>query len=325
MLQLGKSNMVKNIFITGAAGFIGFHLARYLHARGDKVIGYDNFNDYYDPSLKRLRALELQKEGIEVVEGDICQAAFFETAIQRHQTTHLVHLAAQAGVRYSLTNPQAYVKSNLEGFVHILETCHRNAPVKLIYASSSSVYGLNTKIPFSIDDPTERQASLYGVTKKTNELMAGTYHHLYGIPVTGLRFFTVYGPWGRPDMAYFAFAKSIMEGRPIEVYNQGQMQRDFTYVDDIVQGTAAAIDLGAGCEIFNLGNHQPEPVLRLVELLEQFLGKKAQIKFAALPPADVVSTYADIGHSQTVLGFSPKVSLEKGLFHFVKWFQQYNS
>lgn len=317
--------MKKNIFITGAAGFIGFHLAKHLAERGENVLGYDNFNDYYSPQLKRLRVEQLHKMGITVLEGDICDSLTLQTAIQKHQSTHLVHLAAQAGVRYSLTNPQAYVKTNLEGFINILEVCRKNPEMKLIYASSSSVYGLNPSVPFSEEDRTDHQASLYGVTKKTNELMAHSYHHLFGISVTGLRFFTVYGPWGRPDMAYFSFAKAILEEQPIEIFNHGKMKRDFTYIDDIVSGTSAAIDLGAQNEIFNLGNHQPVDILHFIEILEKSLDKQAIKKFLPMQAGDVVTTYADIEHSRKKLGYLPKTVLEEGIPQFVKWYKKYAS
>jgi UDP-glucuronate 4-epimerase len=311
------------IFITGAAGFIGFHLAQRLAKRGDQVVGYDNFNDYYLPELKRQREAILAKQGIKVITGDICDVDALQCAIEQHQTTHLVHLAAQAGVRYSLSHPHAYIKANIEGFTNILEICRKNSGMKLIYASSSSVYGRNRKIPFSIEDPTDEQASFYGVTKKSNELMASTYHHLYKIPVTGLRFFTVYGPWGRPDMAYFSFAQAIVEGKPIEVFNHGKMRRDFTYIDDIVSGTVAAIDLGAECELFNLGNHQPVDVMEMVFCLEEALGKKAKVHFLPMQPGDVLETFADIRHSTQKLGFIPKISLKEGLLQFVDWYKHW--
>lgn len=314
---------MKHVLVTGAAGFIGFHLASHLKSRGEKIIGLDNFNNYYDPLLKRQRANELAKLDIPIIEGDICDQAQLQKMIDEHQITHLVHLAAQAGVRYSLINPQAYIKSNVEGFVNVLETCRKNSTVKLTYASSSSVYGLNTKVPFSIEDRTDHQASLYGVTKKTNELLASTYHHLYQIPVTGLRFFTVYGSWGRPDMAYFQFTKAILEGQPIQIFNHGKMRRDFTYIDDIVQGIVHAIDLEASNEIFNLGNHQPVELLKMIELLEQSLGKKAHKEFVPMQAGDVLETYADIELSYQKLGFVPKTSLEVGISRFVDWYLQY--
>jgi UDP-glucuronate 4-epimerase len=315
--------MGKHIFMTGAAGFIGFHLARHLSQEGNHVIGYDNFNDYYTPKLKRDRAQELAKCGIQVLEGDICDFQTLRSEIENHQTTHLVHLAAQAGVRYSLQNPQAYLKSNMEGFLNVLEVCRASPPLKLIYASSSSVYGLNQKVPFALQDRTDQQASLYGVTKKSNELMAQTYHHLFGFPTVGLRFFTVYGPWGRPDMAYFSFTRSILEGRPIDIYNQGAMKRDFTYIDDIVAGTAAALDYDAKCDVFNLGHHHPEDLLYFIQLLEQELGRKARKNFLPMQPGDVVSTYADIKESEEKLSFKPSVSLEKGIANFINWYKDY--
>lgn len=313
----------KRIFITGAAGFIGFHATRYFHQRGDHVIGYDNYNSYYDPQLKRARAAELNKWGIVILEGDLQNRSFLQQAIEQHQTTHILHLAAQAGVRYSLQNPQAYLQSNVEGFLNVLEVCRLYPHMPLIYASSSSVYGLNKKIPFALHDSTDKQASFYGVTKKTNELMAQTYHYLFNIPVTGLRFFSVYGPWGRPDMAYFLFAQAIMENRPIEIYNYGQMQRDFTYIDDIIDGIAAALDQAFPCALFNLGHHHPEELLNLVTLLEKELGRKAQKILRPMQPEDVVSTYADIKESTAQLNFIPKISLEEGIKHFVKWYKIY--
>lgn len=318
------SNLVrKRVFITGAAGFIGFHMARYLHQRGDIVQGYDNFNPYYDPSLKRARAAELAREGILVHEGDCSDREAMQKAIDKFEATHLLHLAAQAGVRYSLQNPHAYLQSNVESFLNILEICRLHLHIPLVYASSSSVYGLNKKVPFSIDDRTDHQASLYGVTKKTNELMAQTYHHLFGISATGLRYFTVYGPWGRPDMAYFLFTKAILEGRPIDIYNEGKMQRDFTYIDDIVEGTAAALDNAHPNAIFNLGHHHPEELLHLIALLEEGLGKKAQKKLLPMQAGDVVSTYADINESAKHLGFAPKISLEEGIARFLAWYKNY--
>lgn len=312
--------MQKRIFITGAAGFVGFHVARALAQRGDVVLGYDNFNHYYTPQLKHQRAALLQAEGVKVLEGDICDAVALAVAIKNHSPTHILHLAAQAGVRYSITHPHIYAKTNIEGFLNILEICRESPAIKLIYASSSSVYGNNGKVPFSINDPTDHQASFYGVTKKSNELMAQTYHHLYGIHVTGLRFFTVYGPWGRPDMAYFSFTKAILEGQPIELFDEGKLVRDFTYIDDIVQGTVAAIDLGAECELFNLGNHRPVEVRHFVAIIEDALGKKAKIINRPMQAGDVPITYADIDHSIQRLGFCPKTPLEVGIPQFVAWY-----
>lgn len=314
--------MKKNILVTGAAGFIGFHLAQKLHERGDFVLGYDNFNDYYTPQLKHDRAKKLHAMGIEIMHGDLCDKKLLAETVHKHHITHIAHLAAQAGVRYSLINPDAYLHSNLEGFLNILEIC-RHASLKLTYASSSSVYGLNTKTPFSEEDRTDHQASLYGTTKKANELMAYSYHHLYGISMAGLRFFTVYGPWGRPDMAYYSFSKAIMGGKPIEVFNQGKMLRDFTYIDDIIEGTLAAIDLEGSYEIFNLGNHRPESLDHFIELLEVYLGQKANKKYLPMQPGDVPCTYADIEYSRSKLGFNPKTSLEVGLKKFVDWFLTY--
>jgi len=315
----------KRILITGAAGFIGYHLAQRLGARGDTVVGLDNFNDYYAPTLKYDRAELLSLKGIDIVRGDVTDASLLNDIIAKNDITHFVHLAAQAGVRYSLVNPQAYVNANITGFLNVLETCRKHSHLHLTYASSSSVYGRNTKTPFSVDDRTDHQASFYGVTKKTNELMAETYHHLYGIPVTGLRFFTVYGPWGRPDMAYFSFAKAILEGKPIDVYNFGNMQRDFTYIDDIIDGTVAAIDLESKKELFNLGNNHPEPLSMLIETLERNLEKKALLRHLPMQAGDVTTTYADIDHSKKMLGFSPKVPLSEGIKKFVSWYKVYHT
>lgn len=312
--------MTKNVFITGAAGFIGFHLAKHLHAFGCHVVGYDNFNSYYNPQLKRQRSLELANIGVKVIEGDLCDQISLEQTVLKHKTTHCVHLAAQAGVRYSLEQPRSYLKANVDGFLNVLEICRMHPAIKLIYASSSSVYGNNAHVPFSIDDRTDCQASLYGVTKKTNELMANTYSQLFGITAIGLRFFSVYGPWGRPDMAYYSFSDAIMAGRPIDIYNHGKMQRDFTYIDDIIEGVTATLDLEAKQALFNLGNHQPIALLELVELLEHHLGKKAVKNFLPMQPGDVVATYADISESQKQLNFKPKVSIEEGIRRFTEWY-----
>ncbi|MEI8124488.1 MAG: NAD-dependent epimerase/dehydratase family protein [Parachlamydiaceae bacterium] len=310
----------KHILVTGAAGFIGYHLALRLVERGDFVVGFDNYNNYYDPLLKHKRAELLNVKGVRVIKGDIGNTDLLHEMIKEDGITHIVHLAAQAGVRYSLVNPQAYIDANITGFLNVLEICREYPHIFLTYASSSSVYGQNTKVPFSIGDPTDKQASFYGVTKKSNELMAQAYHHLYNIPVTGLRFFTVYGPWGRPDMAYFSFAKAIMEGKPIDLYNFGNMRRDFTYIDDIIDGIVAAVDLEARHELFNLGNNHPEPLSALVESLEQSLGKEGKKQFLPMQAGDVVETYADISHSNKLLGFTPKVSLSEGIKRFVTWY-----
>lgn len=314
---------MKACLVTGGAGFIGFHLSKALKKRGDLVVGFDNFNDYYDPKLKRLRANELERADVPVIEGDVLDEEELIRLVDEYRITHLVHLAAQAGVRYSIENPRAYTSANIEGFLSVLETCRKRPHLKLIYASSSSVYGNKLQTPFSEKDPTDNQESLYGVTKKANELMARAYHNLFKIPVTGLRFFTVYGPFGRPDMAYFSFAEKILKDEPIYLFNKGEMLRDFTYVDDIVAGCMAAIDFSAECEIFNLGNHRPVTLRRFVETLENVLGKKAKVIEKPMQKGDVVQTFADISHSQKLLGFMPKTSLDQGLKHFADWFQIY--
>lgn len=316
---------MKRILITGAAGFIGFHLAMHLKARGDFVVGIDNFNNYYDPHLKKDRAASLQKIGVEVLHSDICEKNFLKLVILRYGITHFAHLAAQAGVRHSLTEPDDYVSANLEGFVSVLEACRYFPHLKLIYASSSSVYGLNQKIPFREDDKTDLPTNLYGATKKANEVLAHSYHHLYGLHVTALRYFTVYGPWGRPDMAYYRFTRQICDGEPIQVFNHGLMRRDFTYIDDIIDGTIAAIDLGAKYEIFNLGNHRPINLLYLIELLENALGKKAVKDMLPMQPGEVTETYADIEKSSSILNFKPSVPLEEGILRFIEWFKSYHA
>ncbi len=317
--------MTKRVFITGAAGFIGFHLALALQKRGDFVIGCDNFNDYYDPDLKRQRAALLDQHGILCLELDIRDAAGMERVVVDNGISHLAHLAAQAGVRYSLQHPEKYVQANLEGFTQILELCRRHPSMHCVYASSSSVYGLNKKIPFSEEDPTDTPASFYGATKKAGEVMAHAYHHLYGIPLIGLRFFTVYGPWGRPDMAYFSFTRDILDGKPIPVFGEGLLRRDFTYIDDIVQGILASLDYQGKCEIFNLGNHHPESVLDLIRIIEEATQRKAQIEFHPRQPGDVEATYADISKSQTLLGFNPQTSLSDGMARFVSWYRQWET
>lgn len=280
------------------------------------MIGCDNFNNYYSPDLKKMRADYLRTLGVEVLDQDIQSLT-----LPDKKFTHVVHLAAQAGVRYSITHPQPYVDSNLDGFLKILEHCRNIPDVKLIFASSSSVYGGNTKVPFSETDPTDNPISLYAATKKAGELLAKSYHHLYHIPMAGLRFFTVYGPWGRPDMAYYSFADKILSGEPIPVFNHGKMERDFTYIDDIVQGTVSAIDHCEGFEIYNLGNNQPEPLMKLITLLETHLGKKAQIDFKEMQKGDVTTTFADIQKAERNLGFKPTTSLETGIEKFVAWHQ----
>ncbi len=317
---------MKRIFVTGAAGFIGFHLALFLRKRGDFVIGLDHFNSYYDPQLKFDRAEILrQKHGIEVMRADIRDLEGLKRLLASHGITHFVHLAAQAGVRHSITHPNDYIDSNLHGFVSVLEACRHFPSIKLVYASSSSVYGLNKKIPFSVEDKTDQPANLYGATKKANEAMAHAYHHLYGLSVTALRYFTAYGPWGRPDMAYYRFSRQIVEGKPIQIFNNGNMRRDFTYIDDIVAGTGAAIDLGAPCEIFNLGNNRPVNLIDLISLLEAALQKEAIKEWLPMQPGEVVETFADIEKTQRLLNFRPSVSIEEGIPRFVEWFKAYHS
>ncbi len=315
--------MKKNIFITGCAGFIGYHLAKSLQMRGDNVIGFDNFNEYYDPRLKRAREAELKKIGVPILFGDVNNRQQLLESVEKHKTTHVVHLAAQAGVRYSVTHPDAYLETNLGGFLNILETC-RALSLPLIYASSSSVYGLNEATPFRTSDLTDRPASLYGATKKANELMAHAYHHLYGFPVTGLRFFTVYGPWGRPDMAYYSFTNAILSGKPIEIFNQGEMKRDFTYIDDIIAGTKRAIDFPGKCEIFNLGNNQPVALLHFIEHIEEALNKKALKNYLPMQKGDVTMTYADIDEAREKLGYEPKTSIKEGVAKFIDWYRAYH-
>lgn len=307
------------IFITGIAGFIGYHVAKSLNFQGFTVSGLDNFNNYYDPSLKRRRAKHLQDLGIEVISLDLLSPHLAEI-IYKFQPTHLLHLAAQAGIRYSLENPLAYVKSNIEGFTYILELLRHKSSISLIYASTSSVYGLNAKLPYSVKERTDHQASFYAVTKKSNELMAANYAHLYGIRAVGLRYFTVYGPWGRPDMALFKFTKAILNEQPIDLYNYGEMQRDFTYIDDIVEGTIAALNYKGSTPLFNLGNHAPVSLLKFVAILEKALGKKAICNFLPLQPGEVLATYADIEESTRELGFQPRTTLEEGIGKFVEWY-----
>lgn len=312
----------KKILLTGAAGFIGFHTARALKKRGDFVLGIDNFNPYYSPLLKKKRQEILQNEGIEVREADIANPSLFTNLFTSHCFSHVLHLAAQAGVRYAKENPYAYLKSNIEGYLNLLEALRLFPHIKLVYASSSSVYGCNTQIPFSLQDATEKPANFYAVTKKTNELMSHSYHYLYGIQSTGLRYFTVYGPWGRPDMAYYSFAQAILEGRPLHLYNEGNMQRDFTYIDDVVEATLAALDCAGQKPIYNIGNNKPEKVLNLVSLLEKGLGKKANIIFEGPTKGEVETTFADIEEARKDLRYEPKTTLKEGIASFLQWFMQ---
>lgn len=314
------------IFITGIAGFIGFHLAKKLQELGFRVSGCDNFNSYYDPSLKRQRASYLQQLGILVLDCDLNDDMIIEQHLKTLCISHFVHLAAQAGVRYSITHPKSYAHSNLSGFFHILEILRRNPQIKLIYASSSSVYGKTATIPFCETASTDHPSSFYGATKKCNEVMSESYHKIYGIHCTALRFFTVYGPWGRPDMAYFSFTKAILENKPITVFGEGKLMRDFTYIDDIIDGIIASMQKSNGHNaVFNLGHHKPYSVSEMVSCLENLLNKKAIIEFLPTPPGDVDITYADVSKSKSILGFDPKIDLKEGLSHFIKWYQkQYN-
>lgn len=330
------------ILVTGAAGFIGFHVAMRLLDRGDQVIGLDNINDYYDVRLKQARLTQLtQHERFRFIKLDLSNRQGMRDLFAGDSIGRVVHLAAQAGVRYSLANPHAYTESNVEGFINILEGCRRNTIEHLVYASSSSVYGGNTHMPFSTHDNVDHPVSLYAATKKANELMAHCYAHLYHLPCTGLRFFTVYGPWGRPDMALFIFTKAILESKPIEVFNQGRMKRDFTYVDDIVEGIIRTLDhpatvdptwsgdrptpgtSSAPARIYNIGNHRPVELLHFIEVLEQALGKKAEKKLMPLQPGDVPATYADIDDLTRDVGFKPTTPIEVGIPRFVKWYREF--
>jgi len=326
------------ILVTGAAGFIGFHVSRKLLADGQEIYGIDDLNDYYSVDLKcdRLARLETDPK-FTFQQLDLNDRAGAEALFSNNAFTHVIHLAAQAGVRYSLQNPYAYVDGNLSGFLNILEGCRHSSTVKhLIFASSSSVYGANKKVPFSTQDSVDHPVSLYAATKKANELMAHAYSHLYDFPVTGLRFFTVYGPWGRPDMAYFKFVDAIAHGRPIEVYNQGQMRRDFTYIDDVVEGiirlldhlpskssTDGAINSNAHYKIYNIGNHQPVELMKFIEVIEQAVGKSAEKIMKPMQPGDVVATYADINDLMEDINFKPRTSIEEGMQKFVEWYLSY--
>jgi len=330
------------ILVTGAAGFIGMTTATRLLARGDEVVGLDNLNDYYDVQLKRDRLARLQPQaGFRFVRLDVADREGMQRLFEQECFERVIHLAAQAGVRYSLQNPHAYVESNLVGFMNVLEGCRHAGVQHLVYASSSSVYGGNTRMPFSVHDSVDHPVSLYAASKKANELMAHTYSHLYGLPTTGLRFFTVYGPWGRPDMALFLFTKAILEGRPIDVFNHGQMQRDFTYVDDIAEGVVRVTDRVASADpaydalqpdpatsnvpyrVFNIGNHQPVPLLDFIACIERALGRTAQKNFMPLQDGDVPATYADVQALQDWVGFSPATDIETGIARFVQWYREY--
>lgn len=333
--------MVKYL-VTGAAGFIGFHTSINLLDRGDEVTGVDNLNDYYDPKLKESRlALLSRKKGFTFYQLDIADQREMEDLFCKERFQRVIHLAAQAGVRYSLTNPHSYVDSNLKGFINVLEGCRHNQIEHLIFASSSSVYGANSKLPYSVHDNVDHPISLYAATKKANELMAHTYSHLFTLPTTGLRFFTVYGPWGRPDMAYFLFTKAILEDRPIDIFNYGKMQRDFTYIDDIVKGVVRVAERvpqpdtawsrsspkpsssNAPYRIYNIGSNQPVDLMRFIGVLEGCLAKKAKKNLLPIQPGDVLTTHADVEDLVHDVGFNPETSIEVGIASFVKWYRSY--
>ena len=328
--------------VTGAAGFIGYHVSRLLIERGDEVVGLDDLNDYYDVRLKEDRLAQLEgKEGFRFAQVDLADRDKMSALFDADAFGVVIHLAAQAGVRYSIKNPHAYVDSNLVGFTNILEGCRHHKVGHLVYASSSSVYGANTKMPFSVHHNVDHPVSLYAATKKANELMAHTYSHLYGLPATGLRFFTVYGPWGRPDMALFMFTKAILEGRPIDVYNHGKMRRDFTYIDDIVEGVIRVADRipepnlawsgdqpdpctsMAPYKIYNIGNNQPVELMYFIEVLENCLGKTADKNMMSIQPGDVPATYADVDDLIEDVGFKPATPIEEGIAKFVDWYREY--
>ncbi len=328
--------------VTGAAGFIGSHVAKVLLDRGDTVVGYDNVNDYYDPSLKEARLERLTPSSeFRLVRGDVADRPLVEKLFREERFDVVIHLAAQAGVRYSLTNPHAYVDSNLVGFVNILEGCRHHGVKHLTYASSSSVYGANTQMPFSVHDNVDHPLSLYAATKKANELMAHTYSHLYALPTTGLRFFTVYGPWGRPDMALFLFTKAILSNQPIDVFNEGRMQRDFTFIDDIVEGDVRVADRAptgdpawsgkkpdpatsrAPYRVFNIGNHDPIELMHLIATLEKALGKTAEKRMLPMQTGDVPATFADVEDLERLTGFKPATPIDVGVQRFVDWYRGY--
>jgi len=323
------------ILVTGAAGFIGYHVTRALLDRGERVVGVDSLNAYYDPGLKRARLDRLAPDqGFLFDQADVADRAAMTEIVDAHpDITHVVHLAAQAGVRYSLENPWAYVDSNVHGQVTVMEAARRLPKLRhLVYASSSSVYGGNTKLPFSVKDPVDNPVSAYAATKRSAELLAETYAHLYRLPQTGLRFFTVYGPYGRPDMAYFTFTDAVLRGRPIQVYNAGEMRRDFTYIDDVVAGVLGAIDRppadpgegrGHPHRLYNLGNHRSEDLSHFISVIERACGRTAAKEMTGMQPGDVKATYADIAESQRDLGFSPSTTIERGIPKFVEWFRGY--
>jgi UDP-glucuronate 4-epimerase len=314
----------QSILVTGAAGFIGFHLSGKLLEKGNRVIGVDNLNPYYDVTLKKARLDRLKPlHDFFFYEEDIQNLSGLKEIFQKHSIGRVCNLAAQAGVRHSLKDPFSYQKSNLEGFLNLLELAREHEISNFVYASSSSVYGDSAKIPFSVDDRVDRPVSLYGATKKANELMAFAYNHLFSIPCTGLRFFTVYGPWGRPDMALFLFTDAILNDRPINVYNYGRMKRDFTYIDDVVEGTIAALEKPFAYEVFNLGNSDPIELMDFIGIIEEELGREAQKNMMPLQPGDVLGTSADIGKSKNMLGFSPRTPIREGIKKFLAWYREY--
>ncbi len=318
-------NKTKKILVTGAVGFIGFHLSKSLLEDNIKVVGIDNINDYYDTSLKnnRLKILKTYPN-FSFEKEDIANYDRLSVIFKKHKVNKVVNLAAQAGVRHSIKNPFAYLDSNLAGFLNLLELCRHYKIEGFIYASSSSVYGGNKKIPFSEYDDVNNPISLYAATKKSNELMANAYSHLYGLNTTGLRFFTVYGPWGRPDMALYIFAKKIFSGHEIQVFNHGNMKRDFTYIDDIIHGTKAAIIKNYKCEVFNLGNNKSENLMDVVHLIEKYINKKAKIKYLPMQPGDVYESFSDIDKAKKYLNFNPKININLGIEKFLDWYKEYN-
>jgi UDP-glucuronate 4-epimerase len=312
-----------NVLVTGAAGFVGFHVAKRLKELGHSVVGLDNFCPYYSVQLKKDRVKILESISVECVAGSVEDAKTLSELIEREKITHIVHLAAQAGVRYSLQAPEVYLQSNIDGFLSVLEAVRSHPSIVTVWASSSSVYGLNTKLPFSEDDITDRPANLYGATKKANEVMAHAYHHLFGMKLIGLRFFTVYGPWGRPDMAYFLFADKMMRGESIELFGKGQLRRDFTYIDDIVDGIISALSCSKDYGLYNLGNCHPESVQQLLACLESSLRCKAKVHEVEAPAGDMAETWADIRRAKEDLGYSPKICLAEGIDRFAAWYRSY--
>jgi len=319
-----RTDKPQTVLVTGAAGFIGFHLSRRLLDDGHRVFGVDNLNEYYEVALKHGRlALLTPYEGFKFSRLDIANRPLLQDLFASQSFDVVVNLAAQAGVRYSLDNPYAYIESNIQGFINMLECCRHNAVGHLVYASSSSVYGANTKLPFSETDNVDRPISMYAATKKANELMAHTYSHLFGLSTTGLRFFTVYGPWGRPDMAAFVFARCLVAGQPIRVFNHGNMMRDFTYIDDIIEGVVRTLAKPDGYQLFNIGNNQPVRLLDFIALLEELLGRKAVMDLQPIQPGDVPATYANVDALAAAVGFAPSTDLRTGLGRFVSWFRDY--